>query len=588
MHVNPRVFRGFSTLRNRLHQGQSLHKRSLCFALFAKLSTLVFGHGAQSRRRCGLLLLLVGALGAACITFLLHSYYLARIHELEQALAAAAPKFDAGLPPQPAAGDATETKDAPRERHAALPSWARRGKINAVSGGVWDATAALSLFDLKELLRESREAASETSRAPVEKKSHAKDAEKHLHTHGVGVVLLLHSTQVIAPGAARTLQSLLSLRNAFSGKKLFPVIISQAGSSVWQASAVAPFRVGSSGAYHMQHNVKKLPLSLSPPKHLSDGNKEESGAAASQEMESEHLLWSAKQVFEKLGLPFALFLEADLEFSPDLFGFLEKAVERLVDDPATGCASPFSFFSAPSPGALLSAELRTRLWRSTSLPAFGLLLSRQAWSAAFSVLSRQADAEGDGEAPAERKPEETAAAAPLSCLVPVLSRCRKSSDAMGLPADWKPFLAGQQINEEFVEWVDAAGEKAAAPEGLSAALISALNLAAFEKELEATLDKAKPITAREAKALQLVSSSSSPSLYRMFYSSAAELQEALVTLSGVKLPSLAEFPRHPLAAKAADAQEQMPDAYKGVLYVELPGAQVYLHGTWPERLAGRV
>ncbi|CBZ50886.1 conserved hypothetical protein [Neospora caninum Liverpool] len=616
MHVNPRVFRGFSTLRHRLHTQSS--KKNFCSLCYNAVRGL-FGPGVQARgRRCALLLLLV-AMAAACVTFFLHSYYLARVHELEQALARASlhaspvGKAASQLPDASVAGAAHEETFSGNEElqgngateeetslnaqdnmqrqggektetgsASPLPRWWRRRPAGrpAVSGGVWDASVALSLFDLKEQIRASGAAANPSG-------------EKMLHTHGLGVVLLLPSSTTLSSSVGRTLQDLLSLRNAFPGKKFFPVIISQPGSSVWQASAVAPFRVGPSGAYHMQRELKKLQISRRPFQKIPGEQEPDAPSPSSplREMESNHLRWAAQQVFNELGLPFALFLDADLEFSPDFFSFLEKAVDVLAKEEAPGCASPFSALSVPlSPKPSdESAALQSRLWRTSALPPFGVLLSR----AAFSSFAA-GDAKGEARQRGAREGDETEThAQPLSCLVPVLSRCRKGNNALDVPEEWRPILGRHRLNEDFFDWQNSGNKK----EGKggrphedatrSEPRPAAVHEAAFEKDLEASLEKATPIAASEVASLRQGSSS----VYRIFYASESELRQALDVLLEETLPSLTTFPRNLLASPASSssssALKDFPGMYKGVMYVELPGAQVYLHGTWPERFAGK-
>ncbi|ESS33562.1 Alpha-1,3-mannosyl-glycoprotein 2-beta-N-acetylglucosaminyltransferase [Toxoplasma gondii VEG] len=599
MHVNPRVFRGFSTLRHRLHTQSS--KKSICSSLFASVSKWLLGGPHGRGRQCALLLLLLVALGTASITFFFHSYYLARVHELEQALARAKTQAAAGQDGEsaslaglgaslqsetgvsrgeqtPGQGEETlrnatqsseeterqaETKET-QKVGSPLPSWWKRRPAtgHSVSGGVWDASVSLSLFDLKEQIRASSAAGN--------------PGEKTLVTHGLGIVLLLPSSPALSSSVGRTLQDLLSLRNAFPGKKLFPVIISQPGSSVWQASAVGPFRVGSSAAYHMQFDSKKRPLSRSPSFEKSQADPERDSASSQRETDRSHLLWAGRQVFDELGLPFAIFLDADLEVSPDFFSFLEKAVDVLAAEEGPGCASPFSALSvsaSPGTGAQLAA-LQARLWRSSSLPPFALLLSRSAFSW-FEQSKKEEDQPARGEE--EKKPES------FSCLVPVLPRCRKSSSSLGVSSEWRPLLARHRFSKEFFEW-QKPETKEEAQGGVqngdhSSWASPAFQEAAFEKELETSLENATPIAISEVASLQ----PSNSSIFRIFYPSESELRYALGILLGETLPSFSSFPRSLLSSDFQD----LPGMYKGVVYVELPGVQVYLHGAWPARFAGK-
>ncbi|KYF45488.1 Alpha-1,3-mannosyl-glycoprotein 2-beta-N-acetylglucosaminyltransferase, partial [Toxoplasma gondii ARI] len=295
-----------------------------------------------------------------------------------------------------------------------------------------------------------------------------------------------------------------------------------------------------------------------------------------RETDRSHLLWAGRQVFDELGLPFAIFLDADLEVSPDFFSFLEKAVDVLAAEEGPGCASPFSALSvsaSPGTGAQLAA-LQARLWRSSSLPPFALLLSRSAFSW-FEQSKKEEDQPARGEG--EKKPES------FSCLVPVLPRCRKSSSSLGVSSEWRPLLARHRFSKEFFEWQKPETkeeEQGGVQHGDHSSWASpAFQEAAFEKELETSLENATPIAISEVASLQ----PSNSSIFRIFYPSESELRYALGILLGETLPSFSSFPRSLLSSDF----QGLPGMYKGVVYVELPGVQVYLHGAWPARFAGK-
>ncbi|PHJ16750.1 alpha- -mannosyl-glycoprotein 2-beta-n-acetylglucosaminyltransferase, partial [Cystoisospora suis] len=244
--------------------------------------------------------------------------------------------------------------------------WRKRASstFKQMDGGTWDFTTALSLVDLKDhitrLKRESEKRRKENMQR--EGKEEEEEEPRSLHTHGVAVVLLLPDDTSLTSSAVHTLQALLDVRNACPMRKLFPIIVSQAGTSAWSSSVVGSFCVGPLGAYHMQMKKKKrkkmkkrrstrssdtdLLFSSSSLSAFSRNEKEEEeqetkgekdtninkkeeeeaekdgrrkSKHTQQELEEKEeemrdlLEWSARQVFEGIQLPFSIFLEPHLE-----------------------------------------------------------------------------------------------------------------------------------------------------------------------------------------------------------------------------------------------------------------------------------
>ncbi|RQX74078.1 Alpha-1,3-mannosyl-glycoprotein 2-beta-N-acetylglucosaminyltransferase, partial [Toxoplasma gondii CAST] len=136
----------------------------------------------------------------------------------------------------------------------------------------------------------------------------------------------------------------------------------------------------------------------------------------------------------------------------------------------------------------------------------------------------------------------------FSCLVPVLPRCRKSSSSLGVSSEWRPLLARHRFSKEFFEW-QKPETKEEAQGGVqhgdhSSWASPAFQEAAFEKELETSLENATPIAISEVASLQ----PSNSSIFRIFYPSESELRYALGILLGETLPSFSSFPRSLLSS----------------------------------------
>jgi alpha-1,3-mannosyl-glycoprotein beta-1,2-N-acetylglucosaminyltransferase len=228
----------------------------------------------------------------------------------------------------------------------------------------------------------------------------------------------------------RAMRSFLKARATFQDK--FPIVISQDGNDAAMLQMTSTFVAGGT-AYHMRHEHDPNAAAI------AQRYKYAGKSAIGYVRIAQHYGWAMGQVFDVFGFNQAIFLEEDMEISPDFFSYFGAMLPLLRQDPMLYCVSAWNDIGYGN----LVMDPRAA-YRTDFFPGLGWMMERSLWD---EVRDRWAVAFWDEfmRRPDVRKDRH--------CIRPEISRSFTfGEEGTSSGQFFKSHLSKIKLNDELVEW----------------------------------------------------------------------------------------------------------------------------------------